>query len=607
MTVERDDAPALDESRIPAPPELPPSGRFRRRPGARRRRPKRSLREATWGELQKRVRRTGRRLARLPRKAPTLTFVLGLLLLDATVNLRYPGDEPPLWYLLPSLDIVALLALLAVLGRLGVRLPTPARVALVAVLVFVRFLRLGDGVQERYFYQHFNLYSDLPLVPELVRFAHSTLPLWQFALVVLGSLLGLGLFVLALYGALAHAERYLEKRRHVSITVGILGFLYVLSSVVGHPPQHDPLFYGAFGQSAYPRVAYEAKFLMNVYGENARHAQAIARVQDRLARTKQNLAKLEGADVHLILVESYGQAVFERRKLMEAARKTYADFEEALRGLGFSIFSGVLDSSTYGGQSWLAHATLNTGIRTRNQLEYEIVCAKKPLAIATFFRNAGYRTVLAQPGTTREWPKGEFYNFEQKYYSWQYEYAGPPFAWATMPDQYVLDYIRRKELAPAARERDPRPRFIEYVLVSSHAPWSALPPIVEDWSKLGDGSIFHDLEATHFPIEWPHFENASEAYIRSILYDFKILRRFIADTIPSNALVVILGDHQPVREVNGYTDSRHVPVHVLSKNAKLLEPFQSLGYTAGMIPRSRGPAPGLETLLFDLLSSFSTE
>jgi hypothetical protein len=42
----------------------------------------------------------------------------------------------------------------------------------------VRLVRFGDGFQQRYYAQSFNLYSDLKLAPELVRFARSTLRWW---------------------------------------------------------------------------------------------------------------------------------------------------------------------------------------------------------------------------------------------------------------------------------------------------------------------------------------------------------------------------------------------------------------------------------------------
>jgi hypothetical protein len=288
---------------------------------------------------------------------------------------------------------------------------------------------------------------------------------------------------------------------------------------------------------------------------------------------------------------------------MEILKPAFDAFEQELTARGFSILTGFLDSSTYGGQSWLAHATLATGVRTTNELEYELVLATKPKPIARFFRDAGYRTVLVQPGTSREWPKGEFYSYDQKYFAWNFDYRGPWFAWAPMPDQYVLEFVRRKELAKPSD----RPLFIWYTLVSSHAPWSDLPPVVDDWSKVGDGSIYKKLRRKRFAVEWPNFENATEAYAEALRYDFEILRRYIADVITDQSLVIVLGDHQPVWDVNGHSDFGGVPVHVLSRDPELLEPFKRMGYGAGLRKTPQGVYPGLETFLPDFLAAFSEE
>jgi hypothetical protein len=263
--------------------------------------------------------------------------------------------------------------------------------------------------------------------------------------------------------------------------------------------------------------------------------------------------------------------------------------------------TGVLASSTYGGRSWLANATLSTGVKTSGQLEYALVLAKQPKAIAKFFEAAGYRTVLVQPGTTRPWPKGAFYGFDQRYYAWNFDYRGPSFAWATMPDQYVVDFVHRHEVAVAQR-----PLFVEYVLISSHVPWSIQPRLVSDWSRLKDGALFNQLKPVTFPIEWPKFQNAGDAYVRSIDYDLQVLKRYIADNVHDDSLIIILGDHQPVADVTGHAASRGVPVHVISRNEALLQPFYARGYRRGMRPGPEGSPAGLETLLPNLLADFST-
>ena len=532
---------------------------------------------------------------------PTLGFIAVLFLFDAMLNVRYPDEEPPFWYLAPSTDVALLCVYLAVVARLNKEVSRWARIGIVVALFFVRFLRLGDGVQQTYFAHRFSLYSDLPLIPEAVRFAWSTRSAFQF---VAGGILLLVLIAglaYVCYRGLKYAEEYLRERQQVWVAIGIFGLSYLLISAQTPEAGYEKLYDGGFAASAVPRLKDEVDFFLSVYDQNADHTKLIADTQQMLGALPSNLAKLGRADVYLILVESYGRTMFDRPEHVSASQAAYAEFERVLGQNGFAIATGILNSSTYGGGSWLAHATLNTAISTSNQLEYDVLFAKKPKPLARFFRDAGYLTVLAQPGTTRDSPQGDFYAFEHKYYAWNFDYQGPTYGWATMPDQYILDFVRRREL-----EKRTKPLFLEYVLVSSHAPWNALPAVVDDWSTIGNGKIFHDMATRYWSIEWPNFDNATEAYNQSIIYDFEILKRYITRFITDGSLVIILGDHQPVAAVNGNDPQRGVPIHVLSKNPELVKPFFSRGYVSGMKPRLDGYTQGLETFMPNFIVDFST-
>jgi hypothetical protein len=131
-------------------------------------------------------------------------------------------------------------------------------------------------------------------------------------------------------------------------------------------------------------------------------------------------------------------------------------------------------------------------------MRYNILITSQLKTLARYFNAAGYRTVRAMPGTQWPWPQGEFYGYQAKYYAWHFDYRGPMYGWSTMPDQYVIDFIRHREIETATR-----PLFVEFNLVSSHAPFHRQPPYVEDWSLIGDGSIYQDLEVITYPISWP--------------------------------------------------------------------------------------------------------
>ena len=76
-------------------------------------------------------------------------------------------------------------------------------------------------------------------------------------------------------------------------------------------------------------------------------------------------------------------------------------------------------------------------------------------------------------------------------------------------------------------------------------------------------------------------------------------------TAANDQIIIILGDHQPTLKITGENQPWSVPVHIISRNPSLVEPFISRGYTPGLIPSQPLPHPGIESLLWGLLEDFS--
>jgi hypothetical protein len=203
------------------------------------------------------------------------------------------------------------------------------------------------------------------------------------------------------------------------------------------------------------------------------------------------------------------------------------------------------------------------------------------------------------PGTLWPWSAGQFYKYRKKYYAPDFDYRGPKFGWAPMTDQYVLDFIYRTEIQNRAQ-----PLFIEFVLISSHAPFNELPRYVPDWSAIGDGSIYHRQKPLKFPTTWPELENASEAYVTSIKYDFQVLVSFLEHLVAGDEMIIIMGDHQPNLKITGESQPWSVPVHVISRNPDFVRPFIKRGYTPGLIPSQDLPHTGIESIFWNLLEEF---
>jgi hypothetical protein len=528
----------------------------------------------------------------------TTGFLLAWAALNVIFNLRYPAPQAWWTMLLPSIDATVVLAACAIWAYTGRRMPAAFTAAVGVVAVAVRLFRIGDGITERYFNRPLELASDLPTAPELPRLLDSTVArpiLIAGAATALLLLVGIGVLVA---GILRRAERYFSDRRGRIVFAAMAGLTAAISALV--PPDDRGLRAGVFGAGVVPTVVRQARGYAALSRRRAAALAAIQRSEQVLQHSARGLGRLRGANVFLFVVESYGETVLERPDLARAIEPVYETTGHALAAAGFDVASGLLSSPTYAGRSHLAQETLATGVRAADPVIDGVVQRVRPRTMARIFHDAGYRTVLAQPGSTHRGLYRWVYDFEQVYSAWDFDYRGPSYRWAPMPDQYTIDFVHRHEVANAAR-----PLLIEYALVSSHAPWSDLPPVMPDWDRIGDGRIFASLPAAHFPIGWTNLADGADAYAHAVDYDLQIVTDYVARFVAGDALVVVLGDHQPVADVTRGSLSHAVPVHVISRNRALVDAFRARGYRTGMRPaRSENP-PGLETLLSDLLEDLA--
>ena len=88
--------------------------------------------------------------------------------------------------------------------------------------------------------------------------------------------------------------------------------------------------------------------------------------------------------------------------------------------MGFHARSGWLRSPTFGGISWLAHSTLQTGLWIDSQQRYDQVLSGDRFTLSQAFGSAGWRTVSDVPSDDGAWAQGRrFYGFDQMYDSAQ--------------------------------------------------------------------------------------------------------------------------------------------------------------------------------------------
>ena len=316
-----------------------------------------------------------------------------------------------------------------------------------------------------------------------------------------------------------------------------------------------------------------------------------------------DLSGLAGKDVILAFVESYGRVAVEGPE--SAGVRTLLDSgTDRLTGLGYTASSGWLSSPTFGGSSWLAHSTLQSGLTIGDQGRYDQLLSSPRTTLTSAFDRAGWRTVAVLPSTHGSWPEGQhFYRFDQVYDGSTLGYAGPRFGFSAMPDQFTLAALDRLELAAAHRT----PVMAEVELTSSHGPWAPLPTTV-DPSALGDGSVFTGIEADAVTAAqlWSDRADVPGAYRASIAYSLTSLLTFVEQHADDDLVVVMLGDHQPSTIVSGFGGNRDVPVTVIARDPQVLDRISGWGWQAGLRPDERAPLWPMASFRDRFLTAFSS-
>ncbi|WP_164870939.1 LTA synthase family protein [Mesobaculum littorinae] len=295
-------------------------------------------------------------------------------------------------------------------------------------------------------------------------------------------------------------------------------------------------------------------------------------------------AALDGRDVILAFVESYGRAWLDDPAFAATSAPRLAAVEDRLARAGWQVRSGWAAAPTRGGQSWLSHGTLLSGLWVDSQVRYDRLMTSERASLNTLFRRAGWRTGAAMPAITLAWPEAEWYGYDLMRDAAGLGYAGQPFEWVTMPDQYSWSAMDRLLRAPG-------PDMVEMALVTSHAPWTPLPRIVP-WDELGDGRIFDGTRRDGgTPREvWSDPATIRAQYDKALDYAVEVMGQYIARQ-DEDALIIVLGDHQPAPLLTGQNAPPDVPIHVMSRDPALLDRLPNSHFAQGMMP-----APDAEPL-----------
>ncbi|MGY1617310.1 hypothetical protein ACI797_11280 [Geodermatophilus sp. SYSU D00691] len=505
----------------------------------------------------------------------------------------------PAAFLRIPVEGLALVGLVLVLPR---RIRRVVAVAVGVALGLVTVVRVLDVGFREALHRPFNPVTDWRLLDSAVIVLQDTVGSGWGAVAVVGAVLVAVAVPVAVLLSVVRVCRVAAARRGLAAgTAGALGVLWLVCAVLG--TQLVPGLPVASRSAVQLAVDQAGEAGANLRDLPVFRAELAADDPYRRLPADELLTGLRGKDVVVVFVESYGRVAVEGSSVAPGVRAVLDAGTRRLGAAGFSARSAFLTSPTFGGVSWLAHATLHSGLWVDSQQRYEQLLPSDRFTLTAAFHRAGWRTAAAVPSNRDPWPEGEaFYRFDRIYDRHDVGYAGPKFSFAAMPDQYTLAAFERLELAPGHA-----PVMAELDLVSSHEPWTPLPRLV-DWGDVGDGSVFDDMPAAGpTPAEvFGDGDRIRALYGESIRYSLQALISWVGThhRDDDDLVLLLVGDHQPAEVVSGPSATHDVPITLLTRDPAVLDRIAAWGWDDGMLPGPGAPVWRMDAVRDRFLDAF---
>ena len=511
-----------------------------------------------------------------PANAPILT--LAIMVLHAILVLpSEPADLTPARLAFPTWELPAILLVL-------VLLPGPAlRSVVVGLATALLVLRAADLGTNLAFSRPFNPLLDLHLLRSGWSLLASSIGYGQAIAAIGAAFAAVGLAAFILWTGLAHLLRLGPRIKGTAIAVTL-----ALALVAALVPGWRTL-------AVTPAVAAQISDLSTGMADLA----AFTADLDAAPQSQPRFAALAGRDVILAFVESYGRTFLDDPTYARIALPRLDHVAARLDAAGWHARSGWIAAPTRGGQSWLSHGTFLSGLKVDSQVRYDRLMTSRRTSLNALFGAAGWHVAAAMPAITRDWPEAAWYGYDVTLDAAAMDYAGAPFEWVTMPDQYTWTALDR-------RLRGDDPAMIEVALITSHAPWTPLPRILP-WDRIGDGAVF---DGTHRDGDtpravWSNKDSIRAQYAKSLDYALEVMAQYIARD-GRGALFVVLGDHQPAPLLTGPGAPPDVPIHIIADDPRLLDRLPGDVFQPGMLPGADSAVLPMQDMRAILTTIFET-
>jgi hypothetical protein len=486
----------------------------------------------------------------------------------------------------------------------GVLLVLPGRLRKILAVVFGAFLGLVILVQAldlgmwTFLNRQFDLIADWGLLDDGIHFLRDAVGrAGSIAAIVAAIAFAVGVVVLLAF-AMLRLSRIAARHRVVTASgLGALAAAWLVCALLGAQVVAGV---PVASHSQSDLVHSRALAIQASLRDQKAFAEAVKVDQYRNAPGSQLLTALRGKDVVFSFVESYGRSALEDPQQAAIVDPALATGTAQLKAAGFAARSGFLRSSTFGGYSWLAHSTFQSGLLIDGQQRYRNLVTTDRLTLTGSFRRAGWQTVAVEPDNTYAWPEGDFYGYQRVWDSRTLGYTGPHFGWSTMPDQYTLSAFQRLEYS-----KPHAPMMAEVTLTSSHTPWAPIPQLV-DWDTIGNGSQYGAMaKAGKTPEQiWGDSSKVRAEFAKSVAYSVGSLTSWVQKYGNDNLVLVFLGDHQAASIVSGQNATHDVPISIVAHDPAVLAKMASWGWQDGLRPSPQAPVLPMESFRDRFLATF---
>ncbi len=544
--------------------------------------------------------RPARRHDRLRTRIGAVLTVLALLIVwAALVAPNQPQDVTLTAFLRVPLEGLALIAIAVVLPTTPRRILAGLAGPILGLVVILKMLDIAFFTS---FARPFDPVGDLGNLGTGIETLRSALGRTEANLLMFGGVALAVVLVVVMTLALLRLMRAAAGNRRWSVrTVIALGAVWLLCSVSGAQLlTHSAV--ASTSTAAY--VVHEVRAVQADIHDSAVFAKQISHDPFRNTPGDRLLTGLRGKDVLLVFVESYGQVSVQGSSFSPAIDAVLNQGTKQLQSAGFSARSAFVDAPGFGGISWLAHSTLQSGVWANSQRRYNQLVGSHRLTLTDAFDRAGWRTINFAPADDRDWPEGSsYYHYDKLYDRRDLGYHGPGFTYAPMPDQYMFAALQRLELSKSHR----RPLFAEVDTVSSHMPWNRIPQQIP-WNEVGDGSIFNRIPMYREPDSfWWHADQVKAAYARSLEYSLRVLTSFVQHDGNKNLVLIVVGDEQPLAVVSGQNATHNVPISIIARDPSVIDRIGGWGWQAGLLPSPQAPVMPMSAFRDRFLTAYGQQ